>query len=242
MRIPRFYQANPQLAVGESFELDDDAVGHIARALRMRSGQQIVLFNGDGRDYYATLENVAKRSVSAFIDSCSEPTRQSPLSVELGQGISRGERMDYCVQKTTELGLNRLTPLFTERCEVKINAERQTKRQQHWQQVAISACEQSLRSDIPCIEAPDQLQHWLENCQADLKFVLHHHSEAPLSELPKPSSIALLIGPEGGLTEDEVNRAQAQGFIPLTLGPRVMRTETAPVAAMAVFQYLWGDF
>jgi len=240
MRIPRFYQPGP-LQTGQVLSLADEVVQHVARALRMRVGEQIELFNGDGYNYRATLTRVEKRSVEAHIEDAVAAEVESPLQVHIGQSISRGERMDYAVQKATELGMAQLTPLLSERCEVKLNAERQDKRQRHWQQVAVSACEQSGRSTVPDVNGFQSLSAWCAQVDADLKFVLHHHSAAPLGTFEPPQSVALLIGPEGGLTEAEVEQAMAHGFKPLALGPRVMRTETAPVAAQAVMHYLWGD-
>lgn len=240
MRTPRFYE--PQaFTEGQTFNLSDGATQHVSRALRMRPGDQLILFNGDGCEYYAELTEVAKRSARAQITKIATPTRQSPLKVTIGQSVSRGERMDYAIQKATELGMQQMVPLFTERCEVRLNAERQDKRRQHWQQVAVSACEQSLRCDVPEITAPQSLNEWINSVEADLKLVLHHHTEQPLGDFDKPESIALLIGPEGGLSETEVEQALAQGFKPVAFGPRVFRTETAPVAALSVLQYIWGD-
>lgn len=240
MRIPRFYE--PQaITEGSELCLSDSVVQHVCRALRMRPGDSLALFNGDGFEYTAELTEVAKRNATARITQASQPHRVSPLKVTIGQAVSRGERMDYAVQKATELGMNQLVPLFTERCEVRLNSERQDKRRQHWQQVAVSACEQSLRCDLPEIGEPQSLNDWINTVEADLKLVLHHHTEQPLGDFTKPSSIALLIGPEGGLSEPEVELALANGFKPVAFGPRVFRTETAPVAALSVLQYLWGD-
>jgi len=240
MRTPRFYE--PQtLTAGTTITLADSNTQHVARALRMRPGEQVILFNGDGNESLATLTNIAKRSVEAEINEVSLPQRISPLQIQIGQSLSRGERMDYAIQKATELGMSGMTPLFSERCEVKLNSDRQEKRQRHWQQIAISACEQSLRCDVPEITAPEQLKDWISSVEADLKLVLHHHTEQPLGDFQSPQSIALLVGPEGGLTEEEVSLALEQGFKPVAFGPRVFRTETAPVAALSVLQYLWGD-
>ncbi|WP_020679294.1 16S rRNA (uracil(1498)-N(3))-methyltransferase [Marinobacterium rhizophilum] len=240
MRIPRCYEPQP-MNPGDTVQLGDNNVQHLARTLRMRAGDQVMLFNGDGREFLATVLEVDKRSLQVRIDSSETPGRDSPLQIHVGQTLSRGERMDYAVQKATELGMARMTPLFSERCEVKLNSERQDKRLRHWQQVAISACEQSLRCTIPQLDAPEALAHWVGSVEADLKLVLHHHSARPLGDLPRPASIALLIGPEGGLTEAEVELAIASGFQPVALGPRVLRTETAPVVAQAILQSHWGD-
>lgn len=240
MRLPRFYDPQP-LTEGLSIELGDSAVQHISRALRMRPNDQVMLFNGDGYQYLAELQTVEKRKVSAHIKEKQSSTVETHLNVHIGQSLSRGERMDYAVQKSTEMGVNHITPLFSERCEVRLQPDRQTKRVQHWQQTAISACEQSGRIMPPRIHMPLDLKTWLEAQESELKFVLHHHSEQPLGNLVAPASVSLLIGPEGGLSESEVELAIESGFKPLALGPRVMRTETAPVAALAILNYLWGD-
>jgi len=156
--------------------------------------------------------------------------------------MSRGDRMDYAIQKATEIGVNAITPLSSERCEVKLDLQRLKKRLHHWQQIAISACEQSGRSDVPTIYQPVLLSQWLEQVEAQQKLVLHPHNTVRLTELATPNSCALLIGPEGGLTDAEVNAAQTQGFQAMLLGPRILRTETAPVASLSLLQHLWGDY
>lgn len=242
MRIPRAF-VEAKLSVGAQMALPEEVHNHLVKVLRMRVDQQLVLFNGDGSDYLARLTEVEKRRSSVSIESADLRTNESPLRIEIGQGLSRGERMDFAIQKATELGVSGITPLFTERSEVRLTAERQAKRTKHWQQVAISACEQSYRATLPSIGEPQLLSDWLLNCDAELKLVLSPHTEPlVLAELQRPSSVALLIGPEGGLEESEVEQAIAAGFHPWLLGPRVLRTETAPVAAAAVLHYLWGDF
>lgn len=240
MRIPRFYEPS-DFSIGQIHSLSDATTQHVSRVLRMKAGDQITLFNGNGSEFLCTLARVDKRHVDVNIIEQVSTSRSSPLKIHIGQSISRGERMDYAIQKATELGMSRMTPLFTERCEVRLNDDRRDKRSKHWQQIAISACEQSLRNELPHIEPIQPIQDWLNNVEADLKLVLHHHTEQPLGNFPRPASIALLIGPEGGLTEEEVTAALNAGFKPVALGPRVMRTETTPVAAQAVLQYLWGD-
>ena len=242
MRIPRAY-IDAELAVGAELALPDEVHNHLVKVLRMRVEQQLVLFNGDGSDYLAKLTEVEKRRSSVVIESAETRTNESPLRIQIGQGLSRGERMDFAIQKATELGVSEITPLFTERSEVRLSSERQAKRTKHWQQVAISACEQSYRAVLPTITEPESLNDWLQRCDAELKLVLSPHTEPlVLGELERPSSVALLIGPEGGLEDSEVEHAIAVGFHPWLLGPRVLRTETAPVAAAAVLHYLWGDF
>ena len=241
MRNPRFYE--PQtLCEGAEIELSNEVAQHVGKVLRMRPGAPITLFNGNGAEFQAELTSVDKRKASAKLIAKQSPSVESPLQVSIGQTLSRGERMDYAIQKSTELGVKTVTPLFSERCEVKLPKDRQEKRVRHWQQISISACEQSGRSVPPEITFPQSLDEWLKAQNADLKLVLHHHSEQPLTDVTRPETVALLIGPEGGLTEEEVELAASYGFKPLALGPRVMRTETAPVAALSVLNYLWGDF
>ncbi|RBL67730.1 16S rRNA (uracil(1498)-N(3))-methyltransferase, partial [Pseudomonas sp. MWU13-2625] len=161
--------------------------------------------------------------------------------IHLGQGLSRGERMDWAIQKATELGVSEITPIFSERCEVRLKDERADKRLLHWRQVAISACEQCGRSQVPVIHPPVLLADWIKQARADLKLVLHPVAQ-PLESHAKPASLAFLIGPEGGLTDAEVDLSHTSGLLPARLAPRVLRTETAPVVALAVAQQLWGDF
>lgn len=240
MRTPRVYEPQP-LASGELIQLGDFAAQHLGRALRMQAGDAIRLFNGDGAEYAAVLEEVGRKRVAVRVGERSEPAVESLLRIELGQGLSRGERMDFAVQKATELGVCSITPIQTERCEVRLNAEREQKRTQHWQTVAVSAAEQSGRTRVPDIHTPQGLSAWLQQVDAELKLVLHPDASEALVDLPVPASVALLIGPEGGLSEAEVAAAQAAGFRAMALGPRVLRTETAPVAALSLLQYLWGD-
>ncbi len=240
MRSPRVYQPQP-LSEGAELSLNDSAVQHLGRALRMRPGESIRLFDGAGNEHQAELVELIKRAIRVRVGAVIDKPTESGLEVELGQVMSRGERMDYVVQKATELGVSRIVPLFSERCEVKLNPERQTKRVDHWQQVAISACEQSGRSRVPDIAMPQPLSQWLQQCDCELKLVLHPDAAMPLAQRQAPASAGLLIGPEGGLSDAEIEQARAAGFESLRLGPRVLRTETAPVTALSVLQYLWGD-
>ncbi|MEH6825531.1 MAG: 16S rRNA (uracil(1498)-N(3))-methyltransferase [Motiliproteus sp.] len=240
MRLPRVYEPQP-LIEGAELSLNDSAVQHLGRALRMRPGESVLLFDGAGHEHRAELLDLSKRSVTVRVGPASDRSVESALSVELGLVMSRGERMDYAVQKATELGVSRIVPLFSERCEVKLSSERQDKRMQHWQQVAISACEQCGRSRVPEILPPQPLSQWLARCESELKLVLHPDAATPLSQRRVPASVGLLIGPEGGLSDHEIDQARSAGFESLQLGPRVLRTETAPVAALSVLQYLWGD-
>ena len=241
MRIPRIFTNSP-LAVGSQCQLDDNAANHVGRVLRMQAGQALLLFNGDGHDYHATITEAGKKHVLVAVTEAAENETESPLRVVLAQTLSKGDRMDYAVQKAVEMGVSEIVPLTTERCDVKLKGDREDKRLRHWQQVAISAAEQCGRARVPEIQPVMTVQQWLEHAQAcDLRLVLHHRTEQSLNTLEKPSSIALMIGPEGGLTAEEIALAESHGFLPVALGPRVLRTETAPVAAIALCQWLWGD-
>jgi 16S rRNA (uracil1498-N3)-methyltransferase len=241
MRIPRVY--SPQMMdIGDCIELEAGAARHLTSALRMSSGQLVTLFNGHGGEYTAELVEAKKGKATVRITEFDKADRESNLSIHLAIGISRGERMDLIVQKATELGVSEITPLFTERCEVKLSGERLDKKVNHWQQVAISACEQCQRNSLPSINAPVKIEQWQVNCDASLKLVLHHRTDQSLSDMPPPSGqVALLIGPEGGLSEREIEQAISLDFSSLALGPRVLRTETAPLAAISILQSLWGD-
>lgn len=239
MRLSRFFVDLP-LALGEH-QLPETQAHYIGRVLRLAEGDQVQLFNGLGQEYRATLLHVGKKALSVQVEEVLDGLPESTLPIHLGQGLSRGERMDWAIQKATELGVSELTPIISERCEVRLKDERADKRLAHWRQVAISACEQSGRSRVPIIHSPLLLADWLAQCTAALKLVLHPVA-APLTSHAAPASLAFLIGPEGGLSDTEVARAQQEGFHAARLGPRVLRTETAPVVALAVAQQLWGDF
>lgn len=239
MRLSRFFIDMP-LSLGQH-ELPEAQAHYIGRVLRHAPGDAVQLFDGSGREYLGELLEVGKKGVRVELREELTGLPESPLRIHLGQGLSRGERMDWAIQKATELGAAEITPIISERCEVRLKDERADKRLSHWRQVAISACEQCGRSVLPVIHAPTSLTEWQAAVQAELKLVLHPQAE-PWSGHAPPRSLAFLIGPEGGLSDDEVERARAAGFHPARLGPRVLRTETAPVVALAVAQQLWGDF
>lgn len=240
MRIPRIYTAQALLSNTE-LELDEQASHHVSKVLRMQAGRELVLFNGRGGEYTATIVDAGKKSVRVAISAFADSERESPLSIHLGIGVSRGERMDWVLQKATELGVTKITPLFTERTEVKLTGPRLDKKQQHWQQILISACEQCQRNTLPELATAERFDLWLPSVNESARFVLHHRTDISLGNTAKPESVALVIGPEGGLSADEIRRAEQHQFQPLALGPRVLRTETAPIAAISVLQYLWGD-
>ena len=239
MSLPRFYVAAP-LALGVH-DLPEAQAHYLSRVLRLTVGAAVQLFDGSGHEYIGELTSVTKKAVQVELRESLAGLPESSLHIHLGQGLSRGERMDWAIQKATELGVAEITPLFTERCEVRLNDERMQKRLEHWQQIAISACEQCGRSKVPVIHVPQSVKDWQATVQADLKLVLHPVAQ-PLTEHAAPNTLAFLIGPEGGLTDAEVAHAAEQGFLPARLGPRVLRTETAPIVALSVAQQLWGDF
>ena len=239
MRLSRFFIDAP-LSIGEH-ELPEAQAHYIGRVLRMTEGDALQVFDGSGTEFRGTLLEVGKKRVRVQLDDSFAGQPESPLRIHLGQGLSRGERMDWAIQKATELGVSEITPIVSERCEVRLKDERAEKRQAHWQQVAVSACEQCGRSVVPIIHSPVPLADWLKRTEADLKLVLHPVAK-PLTSHDKPETLAFLIGPEGGLNDAEVEQAQDAGFHAARLGPRVLRTETAPVVALSVAQQLWGDF
>lgn len=243
MRIPRLFHPH-SLTIGDIVQLSSDAFQHSVKALRMNSDDLVCLFNGDGHDYHAVLVEVDKRSAAARITAVEANKSESNVSVHLGQVISRGDRMDFALQKSVELGVAEITPLFSERCGVKLSGERLEKKQQQWQKVVISACEQCGRSRVPVVHPAQSLTHFAQHINADLKLTLDPYAEVPLRQLANrnsAASVALLIGPEGGLSEAEVELAAQGQFKPIRIGPRILRTETAALTALSVIQYELGD-
>lgn len=242
MRNPRIFQQS-QFALNEIVALSDDAFGHVVRVLRLKEGDTITLFNGEEAfQYSATLCNVSKKSANVKITSQEENNSESPLNIHLGQGISRGDRMDFTLQKSVELGVNTITPLFTERCGVKLNAERLEKKRQQWQKIVISACEQSGRASVPVVAEPMLLADWLTQETSALKINLHPKAQHSIMSLPVENTrVRLLIGPEGGLSDEEITQANDSDFHDVLLGPRVLRTETAALTAITALQCRFGD-
>jgi len=240
MRIPRIY-TGLALQADHNFDLEPGPSQHIARALRLRAGDALVLFDGRGGEYPSTISALDKKKVTVTCASRRDCETESRLAIHLGIAVSRGERMDWVVQKATELGVASITPLFTERTEIKLSGDRADKKLGHWRQVSISACEQCGRNTLPQIHPLTHLDPWLASTEADCKLVLHHRANSQAVDKQTPDSVALLIGPEGGLSEAEIEAAEKSGYRSLRLGPRVLRTETAPLAAIAILQARWGD-
>lgn len=242
MAFTRIYQPTT-FVINQNCRLDEKASHHIARVLRMYVGDKLTVFNGEGGEYNAVITKIDKKGVDVQIIDFLLRDAESPLDIYLAQGIARGEKMDFIVQKAVELGVKKIIPIITERCNVRLNQEREDKRLQHWQSVIISACEQSGRNILPTILPPMTLMEWLPQITADVNFVLAPAAPDKLPELTfsKHKSVAILIGPEGGLSVEEIELAKQHGFLGLNLGPRILRTETAPLAAITIFQCLYGD-
>jgi 16S rRNA (uracil1498-N3)-methyltransferase len=241
MRIPRIYQP-VDLSTGNLIELDKSAAHHLSRVLRLRQDDPVILFNGKGGEYHASL-HIEGKKVCAQPESFIDVERESPLDITLLQGISKGERMDISIQKAVELGAKKIVPVNCQRTVVNIKQERQDKKLQHWQGIIINACEQSGRNRVPELATPIKLIDGLKQQQPGLKITLDPEAGQPLHTLQPPSNqVTLLIGPEGGLTDAEIELSKQAGFQGIQLGPRVLRTETAALAAIAALQMQWGDF
>jgi 16S rRNA (uracil1498-N3)-methyltransferase len=240
MRVIRAFVDAP-LAAGARVALPGDAAGHLIRVLRLDVGDDCVLFNGDGCDYAARIASISKKSVEADIESAREVRNESPLRVMLVQGIARGEKMDWILQKATELGVAAVVPVHGERGEVRLDGERAEKRLRHWRSVVVSACEQSGRARIPDVAAPRALTDALADLPAT-RLLLDPGSSQPLPSKIADDACAIAIGPEGGWSPSDIATLEAVGFLGARLGPRVLRTETAGIAAIAALQTLAGDF
>lgn len=241
MAIPRFY-CPVSLVSGTAVELPEPAVRHAIGALRLRDGDALALFDGQGVECIGTLQRDGKHLL-AVLTSCTTLSRESPLSVTLVQGISSGERMDYTLQKAVELGVARIVPVFMKRSIVRLTDERLTRRHAHWQAVVVAACEQCGRNHTPEVMAPTDFFNWLPTHPPGLTVLLDPEEKRGLRDLSPPTGpVTLLAGPEGGFELNERKAALAAGATGIRLGPRVLRTETAAVAALAAMQVLWGDF
>ena len=241
MRVPRIYEPGP-LSSHALLDLSEDGANHIGRVLRMQAGQELVLFDGWGGQYPATIQAVGKKQVTVQLAELDPVEVESPLAIHFGQVISRGDKMEFTIQKSVELGVTVITPLFSERCGVKLNGERLDKKLEQWQKIAISACEQCGRNRIPEIRPAMELAAWLAEPTEELKLNLHPRAPYSINTLPEPShGIRLLIGPEGGLSAAEIEQAREHGFADMLLGPRVLRTETAGLTAITALQCRFGD-
>lgn len=241
MRTPRIYHPEP-LAEGSQVALCDDAANHVGRVLRMSAGQQVQLFDGSNQVFDAEILQADKKSVRVSILNATLDDRESPLHIHLGQVMSRGEKMEFTIQKSIELGVSLITPLLSERCGVKLDAERLNKKLQQWQKIAIAACEQCGRNRVPEIRPVMSLEAWCAEQEDGLKLNLHPRASQSINTLPLPvERIRLLIGPEGGLSAEEIAMTAQYQFTDILLGPRVLRTETTALTAITALQVRFGD-
>lgn len=241
MRQSRIF--TPQPLHGQTTLVLEGSAGHyLARVLRLSKDDTITLFNGDGADYAAVISEIRSQRVTVRITGSTMPATESPLRITLAQAVCRGERMDYVLQKATELGVACFQPLISQRVEVRLDAARQEKRMQHWQGVVTSACEQSGRAVVPEVKKPLSLAGWLDAADFPFSLVLDPLAGDRLSGVAiEGDSVAVLVGPEGGFTDEELKAAREKGVLAVSLGPRVLRTETAGPAAVAVLQARLGD-
>lgn len=242
MRIPRFYVPQP-LVVGQEFALPDTTFRHAVQVLRLNVGEPLILFNGEGGEYSAQMNNVGKRSASVMIDSFSPTDTESPIHLTLVQAVIKPDKMDFALQKAVELGVNTIQPLITQRSVVRIGKEQVDKKLQHWEGIVVAACEQSGRTRMPLVQAPLALERWLETPATGSRLILAPGDFPRINALPMdlPAPIELLIGPEGGFTDEEVEQCIQAGVTPVSLGPRILRAETASLAALALLQHRYGD-
>lgn len=239
--MPRFYLPT-DLAPNTTFRLPENIVRHI-HVLRLNAGDAITLFNGTGNDFDATLQEIGKRHAQCHITAQRQPENESRLQITLIQAISSGERMDFTLQKSVELGVRAICPIISERCVVRLSGERADKRVQRWQDIVIAACEQSGRSIVPTVLPIVSFSDYLRQMPPELHLMMSLRRATTLRDIaPAPQTLRLMIGPEGGWTPAEEQAALAAGVQTITLGKRVLRTETAAMAAMAAMQVLWGDF
>ncbi len=241
MRLTRVHVSGP-LAAGQPCTLRGEAARHVVRVLRLGVDDVITVFDGRGAQFYARIQALARGEVQIVLGEPCAGEPESDLRLTLAQGVARGERMDWVVQKAVELGVTCIVPVVTERSVVRLDAAQALNRQRHWQAIAVAACEQCGRTWLPEVAAPVPLHAWLETLAPGGLRVLPSLAAAPLAALPPAASaVQVLIGPEGGLSPSEADAARARGFQAVGLGPRVLRTETAAVVALALLQQRYGD-
>ena len=241
MRIPRIY-LDQVMAEKKRYLLSIDAVHHVSKVLRMGVGQVLHLFDGRGGYIDATITRIDKRNVEVVTGDHHSDECESPLAITLVQGVARGERMDYTMQKAVELGVHHIVPVICQYTNVKLDEDKKQKRHDHWEKIIIHACEQCRRNRIPALTLTQALEEWVEVDTNELKLILHPEASMRLSQIKrKPDKLTLLSGPEGGFSDSEVALAEKYGYQAITLGPRILRTETAALAAITACQVMWGD-
>lgn len=241
MREIRIYQPG-DYQVGDTLLLSEEAGQHVGVVLRLQAGKHLTLFRGDNREFLAEIISVHKKKVSVSLVSQQRVNRESSRGIHLVQALSKGEKMEWIVQKAVELGVTSITPLITEHCAVNMDQERLAKKIKQWQAIAIAACEQSGRNQIPTVHNVLDIAHFFQQTQNKEGFILMPQAGKTWREYPTPSDdIFLLIGPEGGLSKKESQTGLNAGFKPLTVGPRILRTETAAISVLSILQAVWGD-
>lgn len=241
MTLPRIF-ISTKLEIKQKIVLDVAASRHILQVLRLQLNDQLLIFNNTGGEFKAHLIALDKQKAVVSLEEFIVRNNESPLTIALGQGISRGEKMDFTVQKAVELGVSTITPLFTSYCQVKLDDNRLEKKLHHWQGIAISAAEQSGRCYVPQILSSQTLIKWCSNVPSGLRLIFDPKATNKLSGIKeRPHNITILVGPEGGWSDEEIATAEQNHFLPITLGPRVLRTETSALTAISILQALWGD-
>lgn len=226
----------------QTLELPAAVFQHLVKVLRLGNGASLEVFNGHGKRFNAELIDVSKKHAGLWVKDSLESTPESPLHTHMGIVMSKGDRFDFAIQKATEMGVTSITPLTSERCDLRLNAERAEKKMVHWQGVIVAACEQSYRDTLPILYPIKSLQDWTTTQDSDVQLVFHTAASEPQWPDQMPQSASFLVGPEGGLTEDEVAFSHNNDFLSWQLGPRILRTETAPVAILSLLQMKWGDY
>lgn len=216
---------------------------HLYTVLRKKAGDEIYLFNDSDREYKTRIKAISKKECLLEILATEECQRESNLDITLYQALSKNDKMDWVIQKSVELGISRIVPVITEHSQIKLNSEKANKKREHWQSVIVSACEQSGRCRVPQVQLPENIKSAIDNCTSRHRLILHPHQGGKLHELDidNKDSIALFIGPEGGFSEQEIKQCLASGFQSIRFGPRILRTETAPIAILGALQAIWGD-
>jgi 16S rRNA (uracil1498-N3)-methyltransferase len=242
MASPRIF-CDTRLGPGAQFSLPQDAANHVGKALRLHVGDSIVVFDGGGGEYDATILRIDRGRIDVKLGAFRDVVREAPMAVGLVQGLPEADKMDWILQKSVELGVAWIQPVVCDRSVVRLSGDRAARRQSHWQRVAIAACEQCGRDRVPEVRATLAFRDWAAQPSQATRWMLSPYAdEALVAQSAPPGPVELLIGPEGGLSERELDIAGIVGFTPLSLGPRVLRTETAPIVALSAMQSLWGDF
>jgi len=241
MPLPRIH-CDVRLGPGAQLALAPEAAQHVAKALRLKTGDSIVVFDGRGGEYDATLTRIDKDRVDVKVGAWRDAETESPLAVGLAQGLPESDKMDWIIQKAVELGVAWIQPIVCDRSVVRLSAERAAKREAHWRRVAVAACEQSGRNHVPEVRPTLAFLGWIAMPAENTRWVLTPGAPPLAGESPPAAAIELVVGPEGGLSERETDLVLSRGALPVSLGPRVLRTETAPLAALAAINALWGDF